>query len=458
MWRGVATVGLVLVATTSGCGDSDSTGPAVVPSTTTAMTDESVPPVETSLAPSLAGGVDGPVMFVPGPPTEGGEDALIEGVLVRDGDCLFVGDGAPGTRFAALWPFGTAWDEVAQEVVTASGTRIPVGSTFSAGGGYGSPEMLHHLLDGDVLKARANACAEGEFRELAHVQHSISATTMPSSPPPPTSSPPTPVDSGTSVGLVGPVWWLTQITVDGTPLELPPEGLHGSYLQFVDDLPCDECPEGPFLVGEDLCNSFSRSVEIDAGIVIVGAWGEATEAACDGNPGHEAISDVIRSDTFAYRFVDGELHLTAPSGATELTLETDTAPLGPSGPDTVAEGRVGDGAFRVAWTNGGLRLEWRDLTNDVFWRSTAGVGVNPDATMNAHRVDVGGEQILLGVVAAESERAQYVPLGGEPVELSLIDVTNPASRIIAEAVADSTDQWTIVVYDSEGDEIDRFER
>jgi hypothetical protein len=61
---------------------------------------------------------------------------------------------------------------------------------------------------------------------------------------------------------------LTQITVDGTPLELPPEGLHGSYLQFVDDLPCDECPEGPFLVGEDLCNSFSRSVEIDAGIVM----------------------------------------------------------------------------------------------------------------------------------------------------------------------------------------------
>jgi hypothetical protein len=78
--------------------------------------------------------------------------------------------------------------------------------------------------------------------------------------------------------------------------------------------------------------------------------------------------------------------------------------------------------------------------------------------MNAHRVDVGGEQILLGVVAAESERAQYVPLGGEPVELSLIDVTNPASRIIAEAVADRTDQWTIVVYDSEGDEINRFDR
>lgn len=78
-------------------------------------------------------------MFVPGPPADEGEDAMIEGVLTRDGDCLFVGDGAPGTRFAVLWPYGTSWDEGAQEVVAADGTRIPLGATLSAGGGYGSP-------------------------------------------------------------------------------------------------------------------------------------------------------------------------------------------------------------------------------------------------------------------------------------------------------------------------------
>lgn len=112
----------------------------------------------------------------PGPATDGGEDALIEGVLVRDGDCLFVGDGAPGSRFAVLWPFGTSWDDEAQEVVGSDGTRISLGSTLSAGGGYGSPEMMQRLLDSDVLKERADACAEGEFRELAHVQHSISSS------------------------------------------------------------------------------------------------------------------------------------------------------------------------------------------------------------------------------------------------------------------------------------------
>lgn len=138
-------------------------------------TDGADPSTPVSATRAWSGGVDGPVMFVPGPPADGGEDAWIEGVLVRDGDCLLVGDGAPGTRFAVLWPFGTSWDEGAQEVVAADGSRIPLGATLSAGGGYGSPEMLQHLLDVDALRDRAQACAEGEFRELAHVQHSISA-------------------------------------------------------------------------------------------------------------------------------------------------------------------------------------------------------------------------------------------------------------------------------------------
>lgn len=171
---------MVLIAASAGCGESDSNGSgAVSGASTVPTTDGADSSVDTSLAPDFAGGVDGPVMFVPGPPTDGGEDALIEGVLVRDGDCLFVGDGAPGTRFAVLWPFGTAWDEDAQEVVTADGTRIPLGSTLSAGGGYGSPEMLQHLRDDDALRERADACAEGEFRELAYVQHSISTAVPP---------------------------------------------------------------------------------------------------------------------------------------------------------------------------------------------------------------------------------------------------------------------------------------
>ncbi len=164
-------VGLALAAAGASCGGSDPDD-ATAPSSTTQSTGGSEP--ASSQDSDFAGGVDGPVMFAPGPPTEGGEDALIEGVLVLDGDCLFVGDGAPGTRFALLWPFGTTWDADAQEVVGRDGTRMAIGSMLSAGGGYGSPEALRHLLDDDALAERADACAEGEFRELAHVQHSIS--------------------------------------------------------------------------------------------------------------------------------------------------------------------------------------------------------------------------------------------------------------------------------------------
>ena len=166
--------GLVLIAACTGCGTSgaDGSGPAS-PTSTAATSDEKESLTTTSVSEDFAGGLDGPVMFTPGLPSERGEEALIEGVLVRDGDCLFVGDGAPGTRFAVLWPFGTSWVEDGQEVIAANGTRIPLGASFSAGGGYGSPEMISARLDGDQLRERANECAEGEYRELAHVQHSI---------------------------------------------------------------------------------------------------------------------------------------------------------------------------------------------------------------------------------------------------------------------------------------------
>lgn len=130
---------------------------------------------QSTVVDDLSGGVDGPVMFVPGPPPKGGQDAAIEGTLTRDGDCLFVGDEAPGSRFAVLWPFGTSWDDQSEEVVLFDGTRIALGATLSAGGGYPYADGLQRLADEDDLIERADACAEGEYRELAHVQHSISS-------------------------------------------------------------------------------------------------------------------------------------------------------------------------------------------------------------------------------------------------------------------------------------------
>ena len=152
------------VSVAGGVFEVDSVPPATDPEPTAAAAPGS----------DFAGGVDGPVMFAPGPPSSGGMMALIQGVLVRDGDCLFAGDGAPGSRVTILWPFGTTWDDAAQAVVVSDGTRIPVGSAFSAGGGSASREVLQLLPDDAALAERADACAEGENKEIALVQHSIS--------------------------------------------------------------------------------------------------------------------------------------------------------------------------------------------------------------------------------------------------------------------------------------------
>lgn len=121
----------------------------------------------------LRGGVDGPVMFAPGPSTEDGQDAGIEGVLVRDGECLFVDAGEAGGRFVVLWPFGTGWDEAAQAVRLSSGETIPVGSVVSAGGGYPSVAGVQQMSTTVELSERILECVGGMTGELAHVQHSI---------------------------------------------------------------------------------------------------------------------------------------------------------------------------------------------------------------------------------------------------------------------------------------------
>jgi hypothetical protein len=85
----------------------------------------------TSITPAFAGGIDGPVMFAAGP-LEDGEDALIEGVLVRGGD-LPLRRRPPLARGTVLWrPFGTAWDDDAKEVIAPDGTRIRVLTLSSA--------------------------------------------------------------------------------------------------------------------------------------------------------------------------------------------------------------------------------------------------------------------------------------------------------------------------------------
>ena len=117
-----------------------------------------------------AGGIDGPLMYWRERP-EGereSEEALIEGILIQDGDCLFVVNDE--FRSVVLWEYGTRWlaNEFAIELPT--GTTIAVGSRIEGrGGGYHPVEQLSFFTSSDAVAARAEQCA-GPSGEVAVVQ------------------------------------------------------------------------------------------------------------------------------------------------------------------------------------------------------------------------------------------------------------------------------------------------
>jgi heat shock protein HslJ len=131
---------------------------------------------------------------------------------------------------------------------------------------------------------------------------------------------PTPPNDSVAA-LAGPTWWLKDVLVDGTPVAPPPEGLGRGYFEFVDDLPCQDCPDGPKLVGYDLCNSFQMAVAIDDGFVTRGGWNASTLVGCDGVAAYEAINELLWSGTgFSYTLSADRLVLTSEDGTTELIL------------------------------------------------------------------------------------------------------------------------------------------
>ncbi len=127
--------------------------------------------VESDASPlDSAGGIEGPLMYWREPP-EGereSEEALIEGILIQDGDCLFVVNDE--VRSVVLWEYGTRWlaDQFAIEL--PNGTTIAVGSRIEGrGGGYHAVEQLSFFTSSDAVSARAEQCA-GPSGEVAVVQ------------------------------------------------------------------------------------------------------------------------------------------------------------------------------------------------------------------------------------------------------------------------------------------------
>jgi hypothetical protein len=113
-------------------------------------------------------GVDGPVVHSGFSLMAGGDAALIEGVVLLDGDCLYIGDPElPEIRHPAVWPHGTRWQEEPAGVVLPDGDVAQLGTRVSGGGGFHSDrDRVESVtnVEGAELTFR---CTEEPYREVA---------------------------------------------------------------------------------------------------------------------------------------------------------------------------------------------------------------------------------------------------------------------------------------------------
>jgi hypothetical protein len=140
--------------------------PSVLPTATTS------PATEDQAAESP---IDGLVIRYPvSSNSDYGMAAEIRGVLVRDGQCLYVEETGIGERFPILWPAGTTWEESTQSVMPPSGPPIPVGANVRGSGGYLKVSEVERLASPEASVA-AGSCVDNQHGEIAVVNNQNSA-------------------------------------------------------------------------------------------------------------------------------------------------------------------------------------------------------------------------------------------------------------------------------------------
>jgi len=105
----------------------------------------------------VEGGVDGPVAFWRFTDSEAGEEALVEGPLVIEDGCAFVGLGVETTLM--LWAYGTSWDAGTESIVFPNGTTAVAGDIVSAGGGSASINDLDNITSNELVTEALARCA-----------------------------------------------------------------------------------------------------------------------------------------------------------------------------------------------------------------------------------------------------------------------------------------------------------
>lgn len=111
-----------------------------------------------------SGSVDGPV--IEGSRRTGGTDAEVLGVVVIEGDCIYLRQDEIDTRYPVVWPHGTSWNRAESAIKLPDGTLVYDGDQVYGGGGY------HHEGNLDQYTVAAGVelalrCVDNQFGEVA---------------------------------------------------------------------------------------------------------------------------------------------------------------------------------------------------------------------------------------------------------------------------------------------------
>lgn len=116
-------------------------------------------------------------------------------------------------------------------------------------------------------------------------------------------------------------WVLSGVIEQGQPVEVPSPS--SNRWRFLGSGGCEdgspECPDGPKLRGTDLCNSFTRSIDVEGGTVVWGTYGVTTAAACEA-PGGDPVAEFFRQPSFRFVVEGDEMRATSADGTIELVF------------------------------------------------------------------------------------------------------------------------------------------
>ena len=111
-----------------------------------------------------SGSVDGPV--IEGNRRSGGTDAEVLGVVVIEGDCIYLRQADVDTRYPVVWPHGTSWNRPESAIKLPNGTLVYDGDQVYGGGGYYHEGNLdeYAVAEGIELALR---CVDNQYGEVA---------------------------------------------------------------------------------------------------------------------------------------------------------------------------------------------------------------------------------------------------------------------------------------------------